>query len=710
MTHALCPDCGAELLPDAPEGLCKRCLLLAGLACSPEVSETTVGDVAGLLATPAPALAVKFYSFGDYELIEEIARGGMGVVFRARQVSLDRTVALKMILAGRLASPEAVERFRSEARAAANLDHSGIVPIYEIGEHDGLHYFSMKLVEGGSLAREIAREKIPLKRAAQLLARVARAVQHAHEQGVLHRDLKPTNILLDGDREPLLTDFGLAKVFEHENLLTCSNTILGTPIYMAPEQALGKRDLTPAADVYSLGVILFELLTRRVPFRGKTPVETLRQVAEDPPLSPHCFNPEIDRDLATICLKCLEKEPQRRYVSAAALADDLERWLRREPVSARRTSPIVRVRRWMERKPALTAALALSLLLLTGGPFLIKKARDARGNKDAFVEAIARSTRQKLADLRDKWDAGDSFVTIESELRAEAWNARSSSAAPEARSERYIIGIYAHEEPVETAEGFAPLLAYLETTLSDSRSNQVRLDMRIYKDNETARAALVKGDVHVMRMGAGPYALARKEHPGLRPLARAKPGDFLAVIFTRADTGIKCVADLKMGRSFAFGDADSTISGFHTRAALARAGLRARDLTHAFHRSHDEAIEAVLAGNFDAGVAKLSRFNLIRKEHPDLIALTNITCISQPWVARNGLPPQIASQFQQAFLTLKDTNVLGQLPDKYKCDGFVATKEEDYVAMWQEREDADRFMEGEKKHFSGQPEQPPNSK
>ncbi len=287
-------------------------------------------------ATEASGSAPLPRLFGDYELLAEVGRGGMGLVYMARQVSLDRIVALKMVLRGDIASRADLARFRTEAEAAARLDHPGIVPVYEVGEFEGQPYFTMKFVTGTTLARKLAEGPIPAREAAALLAPVARAVHYAHTRGVLHRDLKPSNILIDEEGRPHVSDFGLAKRVEGDAQLTLSGAILGTPAHMAPEQAAGTRGrLAPASDVYSLGTILYQMLTGRPPFQAASPVDTVLLVLEQEPLPPRLINPRADRELEMIALKCLQKPQDLRYESAKLLADDLEAYLADEPTAAR---------------------------------------------------------------------------------------------------------------------------------------------------------------------------------------------------------------------------------------------------------------------------------------------------------------------------------------------------------------------------------------
>ncbi|MBT5926745.1 MAG: protein kinase, partial [Verrucomicrobia bacterium] len=301
----------------------------------------------------------------DYELIGEIAQGGMGVVYKARQIKLNRLVALKMLLAGGFAKPEIIKRFISEAEVVAHLDHPHIVPIYEIGRHDGQIYFSMKLIEGGTLKDAIPMLQSDSKKAVRLMIKVAKAVHFAHQRGVLHRDLKPGNILLDEKGEPWVTDFGLAKQVGQDHDLTQTGAIMGTPAYMAPEQArAGSAPLTIAADVYSLGSILYHLFTGRPPFVSENPLEILHLSQTEEPQNPLSITKELPVDLSTICLKCLEKNPSLRYHSAEALCHDLERWIECRPIEARASGFWERNVKWAKRKPTI-AILSLLVVLLS---------------------------------------------------------------------------------------------------------------------------------------------------------------------------------------------------------------------------------------------------------------------------------------------------------------------------------------------------------
>jgi tRNA A-37 threonylcarbamoyl transferase component Bud32 len=288
--------------------------------------------------------------FGDYELLEELGRGGMGVVFKARQVQLDRVVALKMILSSHLANAADLQRFHIEAAAAARLQHPNIVSVHEVGVVEGQHFYSMEFIAGPSLSKRLSDGPLPGKLAARYVMLIARAIHYAHIHGILHRDLKPSNILLDADDQPHVTDFGLAKKLGTDSTQTQTGAILGTPSYMAPEQAAGKvKELTSAVDIYGLGAVLYELLTGRPVFHAGSTLDTVRLVLEEEPVAPRQLNPRVDQDLETICLKCLQKDPRNRYATAEALADDLQRYLNADPISARSFSMIDRIARTLER-------------------------------------------------------------------------------------------------------------------------------------------------------------------------------------------------------------------------------------------------------------------------------------------------------------------------------------------------------------------------
>jgi eukaryotic-like serine/threonine-protein kinase len=408
-----CPKCGSA--SRVGRSLCLSCLLLEGVGAEVHNDET-LEDVLSEIDVPDAD-----WRLGNYQILEEIGRGGMGVIYRARQRHSRRIVALKRILSYHADSQETLARFRREAQAVASLDHPNILHIYEVGEsEEGLPFFSMKFAGGGSLLEAAPALRSEPRRAMALMAKVARAVQYAHGQGILHRDLKPGNILLDGHGEPLVSDFGLAKWLDTTSHLTQTLTIFGTPGYIAPEQVNGSAGkLTPAADVYSLGAILFDLLTGRPPFLGEHALKVIQQASEKPAPKLRTLAPTFDRDLETICAKCLEREPSARYRSAGDLAEDLERWLEGHSIVARPVSPPVRIWRWSRRNPLVAGMSALLLTLGTmvgamiwnsemasppatsGIAVLPFESLSANGENTFFADSIQDGILTKLARVSD---------------------------------------------------------------------------------------------------------------------------------------------------------------------------------------------------------------------------------------------------------------------------------------------------------------------
>ena len=371
----VCGKCGNTIFDTAPQGLCSVCLFDTGLSILTEsVGGPNAKDFGADNDSSSTDAAELFSASDDYELLEEIGRGGQGVVYRARQKSLNRTVAIKIIGISHGRTKAHLKRFRLEAEAAAKLNHPFVVPIHEIGQRKGRCYFSMGLVEGGRLDQIAKREPMSPRQATEVIAKLARTVHYAHQHGIIHRDIKPGNILLDTKGEPHLTDFGVARLLETENDATCTIEVSGTPSYMAPEQAHANNGhISSATDVYGLGAVLYQLLAGQPPFTGGTPFETVRLLLETEPRQPRLLNPKVDRDLSTICLKCLEKDPKRRYSSALALAEDLEHWLRHEPICARRTGVLARGRKWIRRNPAAAALVVMSVLLASAVGVIVWK-------------------------------------------------------------------------------------------------------------------------------------------------------------------------------------------------------------------------------------------------------------------------------------------------------------------------------------------------
>jgi serine/threonine protein kinase len=684
----LCPNCGSHLLPDVPFGLCLRCLVSLGFKAS---NGDDPGERESMDFTEAPETF-------DYELLERIGRGGMGVVYRARQRSLNRIVALKMIAVGDSASEATLARFRREAETAAKLDHPNIVSIIEVGEFQANPFLVMRFVEGDDLAARLPDLSLSpeLKRAeayqaqikiAELIATVARAVEFAHTRGVLHRDLKPSNILLDQENRPHLTDFGIAKTLDQDTGLTQTAELLGTLCYMSPEQAAGKAT-SRAADIYSLGAILYELLTRQRPFEGAR-MDVLQRVLQNEPAPPQSINPAIERDLATICIKCLDKNPVRRYPSALALAEDLERWMRREPIRAREAGPMIRLQRWATRNPAvatllvtLSAGIVISLTLLA-------RANEEKSRKSIALDILRTESARQLQQL---WYPAHAFFPIESETLSAMAGMEVSELSN--NEQRFTIALVAEGNPLARVLHSAPMLHEIENSMSDRVEKPTRFDLRLYKDPARAIEDLTRGKVDFAQINGRQYVKARKVDKSIKPLLRIVPsgGHEGVVVFTKKNGVIHSLGDLR-GHSILFGPADSTMT-FWTKAALAKSGVHGADL--AKYRYSDRGadigsadnssnsygqlspVEAVVNGLYDAAVVREKRFQEVAAEQ-GLVALHRFEDSGDVLVARGDLSREIMGAFRNVILN-NDVEASGPLLLSDVAQFHPAT-EEDFQAL-----------------------------
>jgi tetratricopeptide (TPR) repeat protein len=420
--EAVCADC-PELLPEVRSRWRQMCAVEAEL----DALFPTPGIVPHTRTPPPWKAGTDLPQIPGYDVLALIGRGGMGLVYKARHRRLGRFVALKMLITGEYAGRHERARFQREAEAVASLHHANIVPLYDVGDHEGRPYFTMELLDGGSLAQALAATPQPAQQAAALVATLAEAMKVAHQGGIVHRDLKPANILLTADSTPKIADFGLARHFNEEATLSLSGARIGTPSYMAPEQVTGKgRAVGPATDIYALGALLYEMLTGRPPFRAETASETERQVIAEEPVSPARLNPKVPRDLETICLKCLHKDPDRRYADAGALAEDLRRFVDGRPIRARRVSPLERAWRWCRRNPVGAALAALVLVmagLSVGGALWIQRQQLERRMELQLRRERARSAIERVLghqeELRERghWeDAKLELALAESRL------------------------------------------------------------------------------------------------------------------------------------------------------------------------------------------------------------------------------------------------------------------------------------------------------
>lgn len=668
-----CANCGAEVRADAPFGQCPRCLIDLGISCKTEAAFE--GDFVDK--------ASKTAELGfDYELLEQIGRGGMGIVYRARQRSLNRIVALKMIAKGDFASPAALARFRREAETAAKLDHPNIVSIIEIGERGANPFLSMRFVEGDSLARYLPRFVLSPEargadaghaqtKIARMVATVARAVDYAHSRGVLHRDLKPSNILLDRSDVPHLTDFGIAKMLDQDTELTQTAELLGTLSYMAPEQAAGKP-ISRTADIYSLGAILYELLTGRPPFSGAK-MDVLRHVMHDDPPQPRAINSTIDRDLETICLKCLDKDATRRYGSALQLAEDLERWHRHEPILARQVGPITRLQRWTIRNPAIATLIVTLAVGMATAFALLARANEEKARKSIALDILRTESARQLQEV---WlETSKPYFEIKSETLATMAGTEIANLTDV--EQRFTIGLIADGNPLARVLRAAPMFDQLERSMSAESASPTRFDLRLYKADGGALDGLVTNGVHFAQMNARQFLRARERDPRVRPLIEILPAPGFSdasVIFTRKNTGIQSLQDLK-GRFMLLGAADSTMT-FWTKVSLADAGVSGRDLAAYRYIDRDldilpdgatrpggavgnpfssaAVVEAVVAGMYDAGVVRERRFREVAAQH-ELVALGKISESGELLVAGGDLPGEAANAFQRLMLSVKES-------------------------------------------------------
>jgi hypothetical protein len=644
-----CPTCGSTALVDAVAGQCPHCLIRMAL------SEEDPLPSIGL------ALGVPQRQFGEYLLGRQIGVGGMGVVYEARRLSDDSAVAIKLIRDFHVASPTLLRRFTIEAEAAARLEHSHIVRIHEIGECEGHPFFSMDLIEGENLNARITRGAVMSPgEIARLMATISRAVQHAHARGVLHRDLKPGNILIDLAGEPHLTDFGLAKMLQHDsdenNVATLTTAgAPGTPSYMSPEQVSG-GEASSASDIYGLGAVLYALMTGRPPFQGATSLELFKQIVEQQPVRPRMVNRSLPPALETICLKCLEKDPRRRYATAEALAEDLESFTAGGTIMARPPTAIHRSRQWIRRNPvgaALIASLCLGLFVALA---LLKVVNDQRRQMELDRDQTFDEGMQKVSQI---WrDPGTKAVTVSArELAILA--GRSPTDSRDAKFQ-LTFGVSADDGPSSMAQRYARLLGDLQAQMQRELGEKTVFHLHLLKRFHGSEDTLLRGEVDLLVLSPVDFLRAEQVGAGIVALAlgnSAREG----VIFARTNCGTRHLAGLR-GKSLALPDPGLSLSVW-AKALLVDAGLRGSDftaLTNIMDRgaevgtstaSATETIDRVLRGEWDAGVTHRGQFE--RYRHLGLLALEHFPETPDVVAARAGLETQITAALQNVLRSPK---------------------------------------------------------
>ena len=692
-----CAKCNAEIPSDQLWGLCTRCLYNE----SSQVDATEIDEQR---------------LFGNYQLEDVLGRGGMGVVYKAIQRSPRRTVALKMILDSELASDSSRRRFTLEAEMAAKLDHPNIVPIYEVGEHEGQPFLSMKFVSGETLRKKIESGELSmsagnsagrsdlrgrLTTAVRLVVAISRAVQHAHEHGVLHRDLKPGNIIVDEQGRAHLTDFGLAKLLVPDSAETpaAGDTLPGTPIgtpgYMSPEQAQGFR-LSAASDIYSLGAVFYEMLTGKPPFQAATPLETMRLVLEQQPSNPRDVNPRVQKDLATICMKCLEKNPARRYPTAGAFADDLERWVRQEPIHARPAGLGLRAGRWVARNRIGTGLIVSLCAGLTLAIVLLKQALDYQRNLDLHR---ANNLQRMNHEVEEMWnDPEKGSVLITSSTLADV--ADLPPRQPDALAIRLMFGKTINHEPLGQAVQYAPFLHLWERRAESILHRPVVIDLGFYKTEAVALRKILRDKWTILRMEPVLYVLSNTPSQRMVAIARERSRKE-AVIFAGNESGITNLSQA-IGKRLVFGQANSTIT-FWAKYHLRRAGLRAADFQSLRYIDGDDsaaglsekpevdqdphvqankrAIGEVLLKHAEVSVAPRRQFELARYRKRGLRELHSFSVPSDLYVANSEFESDLLRALQEAlisFQSAKDKKLLARLSENVVIEGFVPVLERDF--------------------------------
>ena len=587
----------------------------------------------------------------------------MGVVYEAQRLADDCKVAIKLIRESHVASPTQLRRFTIEAEAAARLDHSCIVRIHEVGDCDGHPFFSMDFIEGESLSARMANGEFSLMppieqaRTARLMAKVARAVHHAHLRGVLHRDLKPGNILIDEQGEPHLTDFGLAKILRpglddgDARALTASGDVPGTPSYMSPEQVSG-ANIGHASDIYGLGAVLYALLTGRPPFQGPTPLDVFKQIVAHSPTQPRVLNSSLHPDLETICLKCLEKDPRHRYGAAEALAEDLDNFAEGRAIKARPASPVHRTQQWIKRNPVGTALIGSLCLGLTVALALLKVVSDQRHEIELDRDLTFDEGMQKISEI---WRDPSTRSVIVSARELAILAGRSPAQVARARHQ-LSLGVSADDGPSSMAQRYARLLGSFQQQMERELGEKVAFNLRLLKRFHQGEETLAGGEVDFLVLSAVDFLQAEGIVPGVAAIALANTSRE-AVIFTRTDSGIERLTELR-GKSMAFPDPDLSPTVW-AKARLFEAGLRAKDLrfcTNLIDQGAEmgqtvisvaETIDHVLRGEVDAGVTYRSHFE--RYRHLGLVVLDHFPETPNVLAARVGIDSRLLSALQKVI-------------------------------------------------------------